>query len=82
MNDLRIKEVLKEKGMRQKALSEKIGVAEISLSRSINGNPSLETLQKIASALNVPISELFEQPQQNVINCPKCGTRLEVKEKD
>lgn len=81
MNDLRVKEVLKEKGMSQKTLSEKIGVAEISLSRSINGNPSLETLNKIATALNVPISELFEQPQQNIITCPKCGTRLEVKEK-
>lgn len=82
MDELRIKEVLSEKGYTQKKLSELTGIAEISLSRSINGNPTFETLQKIAKALNVPISDLFEQQKQNVITCPKCGTRLEVKEKE
>jgi len=52
------------------------------LSRSINGNPSLDTLQKIADALNVPISELFERPDTSTIKCPKCGTELEVKAKE
>ena len=79
MSNLRIKEILKEKGIYQKDLSEKIGVAEISLSRSINGNPSLDTLQKIADALNVPISELFERPESDTITCPNCGAELEVK---
>lgn len=35
------------------------GVAEISLSRSLRGNPTLDTLERIATALNVPITELF-----------------------
>ena len=30
-----------------------------SLSRAINGNPTLETLEKIASALGVDVPELF-----------------------
>ena len=38
-----------------------------SLSRAINGNPSLSTLQNIAEALNVPVSELFApEPEGNV----------------
>ena len=78
MNDLRVKEVLKERRLSQKALAGKIGVAEISLSRSINGNPSLDTFQKIATALSVPVSELFEQPKQNVVTCPNCGTLLKI----
>lgn len=50
---------MQEKGITQKKLAEDIGVAEISLSRSLRGNPTLDTLERIATALNVPITELF-----------------------
>ncbi len=59
MKGLRIKEIMQEKGITQKKLAEDIGVAEISLSRSLRGNPTLDTLERIAAALNVPITELF-----------------------
>lgn len=59
MQVLRIKEIMQKKGITQKKLAEDIGIAEISLSRSLRGNPTLETLEKIATALNVPITELF-----------------------
>lgn len=75
---LRIKEILKEKGQTQKDLAQKMGVAEISLSRSINGNPNLETLQKIADALEVEISELFTAKETDVITCPKCGSKFKL----
>lgn len=77
---LRIKEILKEKGMTQKELAQKMGVAEISLSRSVNGAPTLTTLEKIADALGVEVSELFA-PSRNVIRCPHCGALLEFSEK-
>ena len=77
---LRVKELCKEKHLTQKELSERIGIAEISLSRSINGNPTLETLEKIAAALGVEVSELFA-PKSNTIVCPKCGTVLDVTER-
>lgn len=75
---LRVKEILKEKGQTQKDLAQKMGVAEISLSRSINGNPNLETLQKIADALEVEISELFTAKETDVITCPKCGSKFKL----
>lgn len=79
----RIKEICQEKGMTQKDLAEKLGITAISLNKTLRGEyPQLQTLEKIADALNVPITELFEQPKQNVITCPKCRTRLEVKEKE
>lgn len=61
---LRIKEVCKEKGVKVMDLSTMIGVSQTNTSNIINGkvNPSLETLEKIASALNVRITELFEEP--------------------
>ena len=77
---LRIKEILKEKGMTQKELAQKMGVAEMSVSKSINGNPGLSTIEKIADALGVEVSELFA-PSRNVIRCPRCGAVLEFSEK-
>ena len=56
---LKIKEVIKEKGYTVTSLAEKIGMAQVSLSRIINGNPTVETLEKIANALNVDVRDLF-----------------------
>lgn len=64
---LRIKEVLKEKKMQVAELADMLGINRVSLSQQINGNPTIETLQKIADALEVHISELFEQPQKDEI---------------
>jgi len=46
----------------QKALSKQIGLSAVGLSKAINGNPTKDTLEKIAAALNVPVIELFEPP--------------------
>lgn len=56
---LDIKRVIKEKGYTVTSLAEKIGMTQVSLSRIINGNPTVETLLKIAEALNVDVKELF-----------------------
>lgn len=82
--DLRIKEILKEKKITAISLADTVGMAQPSMSNIVNGKvmPSVETLERIAVALGVPFTDLFEQTKQNVITCPKCGTRLEVKEKE
>lgn len=79
-NDFRIAEILKSRGMTQTDLAEKIGISRVGLSKAINGNTTITTLRKIATALEVEVSELFT-PKSNTITCPKCGTVLEVKEK-
>lgn len=56
---LRIKELIKEKGTTVKELAQKMGISNVGLSQHINGNPSVEVLERIASALGVDISELF-----------------------
>ena len=77
----RIKEVCQEKGMTQKDLAEKLGITDISLNKTLRGEyPQLQTLEKIANALNIPISDLFEQPKTNAIICPKCGTKFKMEE--
>lgn len=78
---LRIKDVAKEKGIALKDVADRMGISAIGLSQHINGNPSIEVLQRIADALEVHISDLFERPDDNCFRCPKCGTTLEIKEK-
>lgn len=67
MEELRVKELLAERGLTQKELAKKMGVAEISLSRSLRNNPSMETLKKIAEALEVKLSDLFEKKDSDII---------------
>ena len=50
---LRIKEVIKEQGTTVQELADKMGISRVGLSQHINGNPSVEVLERIASALNV-----------------------------
>ena len=73
---LRIKEAIKEKGMTVKDVAKKLGMSSPSLSDAINGNPTAEKLERIATAIGVPISELFEKPSDGVVQCPKCGEDL------
>lgn len=56
---LRIKEIAKAKKIRMEDLAETMGINKVSLSRMINGNPTVETLEKIAAGLGVNIKELF-----------------------
>jgi len=78
---LRIKEVIKEKGMSVQLVAKKMGINRVGLSNHINGNPSVEILQRIANALEVDIVELFEPVRVDQFTCPRCGTRLTVSQK-
>jgi len=63
---LRIKEIVKSKGIQLKDVAEKMGIKQESLTRAIHGNPQLDTLEKIANALEVQITELFPLPEQSI----------------
>ena len=80
---MRVKEILKERGITAKELAAKIGMTETGLSIAISekGNPPLRRLQDIAAALNVSVPELFE-PQdasQPTGRCPHCGKLIKIK---
>ena len=82
----RIKEAIKENGYTITSLAEKLGIARESLSRMIV-SPSYPTLEKIATALDVPMWQLFASPEdvkgeedKNTLTCPKCGTKFKMEE--
>jgi len=74
-----IKELCSLRGLTQKDLADKLGITDISLNKTLRGKyPQLQTLERIATVLDVPITELFERKTENEFYCPKCGTKLEV----
>ena len=82
---MRIKQAIKESGSSVGELAQKMGVSRQTISRQINGaNITVETVQKIADALGLPVGQLFDQKPQptnadhNVITCPHCGAKLVI----
>ena len=44
-------------------IAEKLGINPITLSQSLNGNPTLSRLTEVANVLGVDVSELFVSPR-------------------
>lgn len=64
--ELKVKEIIKAKGLTMQQVAEILGVTRDTLTRNINGNPTVDTLERIAKALNVPITELFSTDKQDL----------------
>lgn len=81
MVNLRLKDLCKIKGITLNTLAERVGVSQPSISGFATGKikPSLDTLEKIAEALEVPMAALFEDPKEGYFPCPHCGKLIEVK---
>ena len=68
MARLRIKQVLQEKGVSVGKLSRMSDISFSTCRRLVNEpdySPSLDTLEKVAHALGVPISDLYEEEGQS-----------------
>lgn len=74
MNLLKLKEVLKEKGVTSIELANKTGITSQSVSNIINGRsfPRPELLLKIAEVLDVDIKDLFHTTQPNKADIYGC----------
>ena len=80
---MRIKEILKEKGITLSQLADTMGVSRQALSRQVAGKLLVEKAEDIATALNVPMWQLFASPEDvqkensNIV-CPHCGNSIKV----
>lgn len=86
---MRIKEVLKENGCTQQVLADKMNVSLSAVKQMVSAESlTTSTLEKIATALDVPMWQLFASKEEvqgepadpNTITCPKCGTRFKMEE--
>ena len=59
-NELRIREIMLEKGISVNEMSEKLGITRQSFYSIVNGNPTMSTLAKIAEILGVTVKKLFK----------------------
>lgn len=55
-----VRRLCKEQGKQMKDLAADMGIDPASLTRALNGNARLGTVQKIATALGVSMKSLFE----------------------
>lgn len=81
-----IKRVIKEKGLTSKEVADRMGITPIGLSQHINGNPTLQVLEKIASAIGCEVVEFFNDNsdistyQDNDNKTPKKDFTLKILE--
>lgn len=81
----RVKEILKSRGVTQQGLADMLGVTKISVAKTLTGNPTQQTLEKIATALDVPMWQLFASPGEVVREitggdrCPHCGQPIKIR---
>lgn len=83
--ELKIKEICEKKGVKVNSISEKVGISLPALYNIVNGkmSPKMETLEKIAAALEVPMWQLFASPEEVKAEsdgdvCPYCGGLIKV----
>ena len=80
---LQIKEALKQRGLKQNELAERLGINRVSLSRLLSdkNDMRISTIKKIADAIGCDVAEFFtpaETEDHNVITCPHCGEKLVI----
>lgn len=83
---MRIKELLKEKRMTQQELADKMNVSLSAVKQMVSAESlTTTTLEKIATALDVPMWQLFASPSEvqkennGGYKCPNCGHLLKIK---
>lgn len=78
---LNIKKTIKDYGLEVREVAKRMEISPTGLSQHINGNPSVEVLQRIADAIGCDVSALFDQPKKDYLSltCPHCGKDINIK---
>ena len=80
---LQIKEALKQRGLTQNDLADRLGINRVSLCRLLSDKNDMRvsTMKKIADAIGCDVTEFFtpaETEEHNTITCPHCGAKLVI----
>ena len=82
--DLRLKEILAQRGVTLKDFAQMSGISQSNLSNYLNGNisPTLDTLKKIATFLNIDVVELFKEKDDLELYAKYNGVLYPISKKD
>ena len=53
-------------------------ITRSTLSQSVNGNPTLSTLQSIANVIGCTVGDFFADELDGIVRCPHCGKRFKI----
>lgn len=73
-----IKRIIKAKGLTVREVAVRMNITPIGLSQHINGNPSVQVLERIALAIGCEVRDFFVPQPTDTINCPYCGKPIKV----
>lgn len=87
-----IKAMIKAKGYTIQEVADKIGVNRVTLTLTLQGNPTYKKMKEIADAIDCDVMDFFKDEaehqelrkdfqNENIIFCPECGTKIEFKKK-
>lgn len=89
---MNIKAIIKSKGFTIQEVADKIGVNRVTLTLTLQGNPTYKKMKEIAEAIDCDVMDFFKdeavhQPGKeardlNSLACPNCGAKLELKIKE
>lgn len=82
--DLRLKEILTQRGITLKEFAQSSGISQSNLSNYLNGNisPTLDTLKRIALHLNIDLVELFREKDEIEIYAKHDGIIYPINKSD
>ncbi len=77
-----VKSVIKEKGWTIERVASEMGITRVTLSQNLSRNPTINTLQRIASVVGCNVGDFFRDevevhPSADV--CPHCGKPIIIK---
>ena len=78
-----IKKIIKEKGFTLEQTATKMGISRITLMQSLSGNPTVNTLQRVADAIGCRVVDFFVDELESTtitpdFECPHCGGSLDI----
>ncbi|MBR1851131.1 MAG: helix-turn-helix transcriptional regulator [Bacteroidales bacterium] len=82
--DLKLKEILAQRGITMKDFATLSGISQSNLSNYLSGNisPTLDTLKKMATTLNIELAELFKEKNDVELYAKLDGILYPISKKD
>lgn len=79
---MKIQKTIREHGYTIEKVANALNINRVTLTMSLNGNPTLKKLQDVAGVIGCSVGEFFdderEQPSGPSFKCPHCGKELHI----